>query len=100
MFLSQLEVLNVDGHEFRSAQATAEKRGQNCMIAQVSEFLAGVNGEQLLALVNSQPIPNSNAQALRSFHPSNASCKVGTEQSAIGSFVCKPANRCKSKIDR
>jgi len=38
MLLSQLEVLNLDGYKFRSAQATSKKHGKNSVIAQVSQL--------------------------------------------------------------
>jgi len=58
---SKLKVLNLDGYEFRSAQATSEKHGKNSVIAQVSQLLSRMYSEQLLALFNGEPIPNTNA---------------------------------------
>ncbi len=93
VFFSKLEVLNLNGNELCSAQAAAQKHGQHCVVTQVAQLLAGVNGEQLFTLFRAKPVPNSNAQPLCSFDPANASGEVRTQESTIRSLICEPANR-------
>src|SRR5215471_12928110 len=52
-----------------------------------------------MALLCRQPVPETHAQLLDAFHSANASSKVGTEQTAIGSFICQSAHRAKTQID-
>jgi hypothetical protein len=59
-----------------------------------------MDSEQLLTLFSGQPIPNTNAQSLRSFDPANASGEVRTQQSAIRSLVRKPTNSSEPEINR
>jgi hypothetical protein len=36
---------------------------------------------------------------LRTLYPSNPGCKIGPQQSGIGSLVCQPADGGKTKVD-
>src|SRR5215469_4462187 len=52
-----------------------------------------------MALLCRQPVPETHAQLLDALHSANASSQVGTEQTAIGSFVCQSAYGAKTQID-
>ena len=85
VIFSKFKVLDLDRYEFCSAQATAKKHRQNGVIAHVFQLFTTVGSKQPLALFSGQPVPDTNAQALRSFDPANASGEVGAEQPAVRS---------------
>jgi len=57
----QLKILDPHRHKLRSAQAATEEHGEDGMVAQVSQLLSRMCSQQLLALLCSQPIPDTNA---------------------------------------
>jgi len=52
-----------------------------------------------MALLCREPVPETHAQLLDAFYTANASSQIGTEQTAVGSFVRESAHGAKAQID-
>jgi hypothetical protein len=50
-------------------------------------------------LLGGEPIAHPNAELLGTLDPANSGGEVRTEQTAIGSFACKAADRGPSEVD-
>jgi hypothetical protein len=46
-----------------------------------------------------EPVPETHAQFLDALNSANASRRIGTEQTAVGGFVCESAYCAKAQID-
>jgi len=52
-----------------------------------------------MTLLRREPVPETHAQFLDALNPANASGGIGTEQTAVGSFICESAYYAKAQID-
>ena len=52
-----------------------------------------------MALICREPVSETHAQLLDAFHSANSGCRVRTEQTAIGGFVCESPHGTKTQID-
>jgi hypothetical protein len=94
-----LKVIQSQRYGFVPPQPAGEQQCQQCAVAFSFQSLMVGCLPKNMTLLRCEPVPETHAQLLDAFHPANASGGIGTEQTAVGSFVCESAYRAKAQID-
>src|ERR1700724_2242413 len=76
-----------------------EKRQQST-IASAAESVSAFRAQQLLAFFRSQPVSDTYSQPSNTLHATYACRGVRAEEPAIRRFICQPAYRRQSQVDR
>jgi hypothetical protein len=67
-------------------------------ISPTAEGVTVFSGEQLLALLRRQPIPDTHSQSADALHTPNACREIRAKKSAIRGFISEPAYRRQSQV--
>jgi hypothetical protein len=62
--------------EFRASESASEEDGDHGVVALAPDRISVKNGEEPLALVACQPVAETHAMLLRSFHPADAGGQI------------------------
>lgn len=100
VFVPLLEVSQGEPGQLRATEAAAQKERQDGIVPLVPNRVAGRNGEELLALLRREPIPETHPEAFHSLDPPYPCGKIRVQQAVVGRLTGQPANRGQSEVDR
>jgi hypothetical protein len=92
MLFALLEVIQSQRHRFMPPQAAREQQCEQCPVAFSFQSLMIGCLPKCLALLRGQPIAKAHSQLLNALNAANTSRQIGTEETAVGGLVCKPAH--------
>ena len=85
--LSHLNFVQIQSHEFRSAETAAEQHGQHGVVTLGSHRVTTRMFQNFRTLLHAQPITGTEPELLHAFHSTDARRQLGTQQARIGGFM-------------
>src|SRR5215472_2720755 len=86
--------------QFAATESAAQQNGEDRTVPHSFERVRGRRLPEAAGFLGRKPVPEPHTQLLGTFHTSNASGELRTEQASVCSLVGEPPNRSKSSINR
>jgi hypothetical protein len=100
VLFSKLNRAGFKRKEFTASQSTTNQKSNDGVIAFAPETIALRFQQQRAALVGSEPVSQSHADAAYAFYAADAGGKFWTEQAGIRCLVCHTPDRGQAEVDR
>src|SRR5450759_3953866 len=99
MFLPNLEVLSSKADKFGPPESASDQQRQDGAVALAAGGFQGRSLQQCSRLIDSQPIANPDAQALRAFDTPDTRRQFGAQEAGVGGFVSKSSHCGQAHVD-
>jgi hypothetical protein len=99
MLFALLEAFDRQRGYLCSSKTTSQQNSNHSVVTFAVQTRLVENGKEALPLFRSQPVGDPHAVLFHSLHPTDSGRQIGTQQPAIGSLICNPADSCQAEID-
>lgn len=99
VLVSLLQIFDGERGCLGPSEPASEKHGDHGIVALAPQVPKLKYGQEPSALFGGQPIANPHSTFFNALYSSDPCCKVGAQEAAIRSLVCKSANSRETQID-